>query len=107
MMLHELTVKNVYGDSALINRNVASPDTTKGGDFSDSLQYDFWDHADYIIDLAAEKGIYMALVPVWGSNVKSGHVSVEQAKVYTSFLADRYKNRPNIIWLNGGDIKGS
>ena len=45
------------------------------------------------------------LVPVWGGNIK--HVSVEQAKVYATFLANRYKNKSNIIWLNGGDIKGA
>jgi hypothetical protein len=51
--------------------------------------------------------LYMALVPVWGSNVKSGHVSEEQATAYAGFLAKRYADKPNIIWLNGGDIKGS
>jgi Protein of unknown function (DUF4038)/Putative collagen-binding domain of a collagenase len=47
----------------------------------------------------------MALVPVWGSNIKK--VSVEDAKKYAAFLAERYKNKSNIIWLNGGDIKGA
>lgn len=107
MVIHGLSGKNVYGDSSLINQNVATPDTTAGNDFSDSLQYDFWDHVDYIVDKAAEKGLYMAMVPVWGSNVKSGGVTSEQAKVYAAFLAERYRNRPNVIWLNGGDIKGS
>ncbi|HPR31197.1 MAG TPA: glycoside hydrolase family 140 protein [Prolixibacteraceae bacterium] len=106
MVLHELEVKNPYGDFALVNKNVAEPLTTEGCNYSDTLEYDFWDHVDYIIDLAAEKGIFMALVPVWGSNVKSGHVSVEQAEVYAKWLANRYRDRSNIIWLNGGDIKG-
>ena len=107
MVLHSLGGKNVYGDAPLIEKDAARPDTTAGNLFTDSLQYDFWDHVDYIVDKAAEKGIYMALVPVWGSNVKSGGVSVDQANAYAPFLADRYKNRSNIIWLNGGDIKGT
>jgi hypothetical protein len=47
----------------------------------------------------------MALVPVWGGNIK--HVNQVQAKSYATFLANRYKNKSNIIWLNGGDIKGT
>ncbi|MVM30314.1 DUF4038 domain-containing protein [Spirosoma sp. HMF4905] len=107
MVLHTLDVTNAYGDSALIDKNVATPLVTDGNAFSDSAQYDFWDHVDFVIDKAAEKGIYMALVPVWGGNVKKGGVNRQQAKSYSEFLANRYKNRPNIIWLDGGDIKGS
>ncbi len=107
MLLHELGVVNVYGDSALINRNVATPKITVGKNAKDKQQYDYWDHVDYIIDLAASKGLYMALVPVWGGNVKSGGVNLAQSKIYAKFLAGRYKSKTNIIWLNGGDIKGS
>ncbi len=49
----------------------------------------------------------MALVPIWGSNVKGGNVSTTVAEKYAMWLASRYKVRSNIIWLNGGDIKGS
>ncbi|HKZ68190.1 MAG TPA: DUF4038 domain-containing protein, partial [Chitinophagaceae bacterium] len=76
MVLHGLQAKNVYGDSALINQNVADPVVTKGNSFSDSVAYDYWDHVGFVIDEAAKRGIYMALVPVWGSNVKDGKVSV-------------------------------
>jgi hypothetical protein len=60
-----------------------------------------------MVDKAAEKDLYMALVPVWGSNAKAGHVDQQQAEYYATFLAERYKDRNNIIWLNGGDVKGS
>src|SRR6476469_9959634 len=52
MVLHTVAAANVYGDSALINKNVAHPLTTDGNNFSDPKQYDFWDHVDYIVDLA-------------------------------------------------------
>lgn len=107
MVLHTVPSVNIYGDSSLLQADISRPDTTIGNDFKDSLQYDYWDHVDFIVDKAAEKGLYMALVPVWGTNVKNGMVSVEQAEKYAAFLANRYKNRNNIIWLNGGDIKGS
>jgi hypothetical protein len=107
MVLHGVGAVNAYGDSALVNKDVATPKVTEGSSFEDSLQYDFWDHVDYIVDKAAEKGIYMALVPVWGSNVKAGFVNQVQGTTYAEWLAGRYKGRPNIIWLNGGDIKGN
>ena len=105
MLIHDLDLGvNVYGDSAVRIKNVARPVISKGHSFTNKEAYDFWDHVDYIIDEAAKRGIYMALVPVWGGNIKN--VSVEQGKSYASFLANRYKNKSNIIWLNGGDIKG-
>lgn len=107
MVLHNLNAANAYGDSALINKNVSQPKTTTGNSFTNPMQYDYWDHIDYIINLAAKKGLYMALVPVWGTNVKNGWVKESEAKQYAFFLANRYKNNWNIIWLNGGDIKGS
>jgi hypothetical protein len=108
MVLHDLShAVNRYGDSALKNKNVATPAITSGHSVDKDAEYDFWDHVDFAIDEAAKRGMYMALVPVWGSNVKGGKVSVKQARSYASFLANRYKNKSNIIWLNGGDIKGS
>lgn len=107
MVLHTLSACNVYGDSALADRNVAKPRVTKGNLFSDPWQYDYWDHVDYIVDLAAEKGLYMGMVAVWGSNVRSGMVSRSEAEAYASWLASRYGNRSNIIWINGGDTPGS
>ena len=97
MLLHELAITNAYGDSALVDKDITKPDQ--------SFINNYWSNADFIIREAAKRGIYMALVPIWGGNIK--HVSVKQAKIYAAFLANRYKNYSNIIWLNGGDIKGS
>jgi hypothetical protein len=108
MVVHGLKAAvDVYGDSALVGGDLSKPKVTPGSTFSDPEQYDFWDHVDYVVDKAAEKGIYMALVPIWGTNVKNGAVSRTQAAVYAKFLADRFKNKKNIIWLNGGDVKGT
>lgn len=107
MVLHTVAAANVYGDSALVNKNVARPLTTSGNSSTDAAQYDYWDHVDYIVDAAAKKGLYMAMVPIWGTNVKNGWVSREEARTYAEWLANRYKNRWNIVWLNGGDIRGT
>jgi Protein of unknown function (DUF4038)/Putative collagen-binding domain of a collagenase len=106
MLVHDLNLGvNVYGDSALYNKDVSKPYTTAGKSFANADEYDFWDNVDFVIDEAAKLGMYMALVPLWGGNVK--HVNEEQGKSYATFLANRFKNKSNIIWLNGGDIKGT
>lgn len=105
MVLHSLDAVNIYKDTALVKQNVAEPILTDGADPSDSLQYDFWDHIDYAVKTAEENGIYMAMVPVWGGNIKN--VTEEQAREYGKFLAERYKDSPNVIWLNGGDTFGN
>ncbi|WP_276501024.1 glycoside hydrolase family 140 protein [Terrimonas pollutisoli] len=108
MVLHDMNnTKNVYGDSALINEDASTPKVTPGNDYKNDDAYDYWDHVDFIVDEAAKRGIYIAMVPVWGSNVKGGKVSVQQGVAYATFLANRYKNKSNIIWLNGGDVKGT
>jgi hypothetical protein len=98
---------NVYGDSALIDRDIERPLTTTGNSLDDPGQYDYWDHIDYLIDLAHKKGLYMALVPLWGSNVRNGSITRDKAGKYAAWLAARYKEKSNVIWLNGGDINGS
>lgn len=105
MVLHSLDGKNVYGDSALVKQNVAEPVLTEGNKYKDSIQYDFWDHIDFALKTAEKNGIYMAMVPVWGGNIKN--VTVDQAKSYAKFLAERYKKYPNVIWVNGGDTFGN
>lgn len=108
MVLHNLKqAVNVYGDSALIDNRIDQPKITPGSSFEDPAGYDFWDHIDYVIDLAGKKGLYMALVPVWGSNVRAGMVTRMQAEKYAAWIADRYHDRTNVIWLNGGDVHGS
>jgi hypothetical protein len=107
MVLHDVPSRNVYKDSSVVRGDVAHPAVTEGNDYRDSLAYDYWDHIDYIIDKAAENGIYVALVPVWGTVVKNKKVKNDQAGKYAEFLAKRYRDKWNIIWLNGGDIKGS
>lgn len=69
--------------------------------------YGYWDHMDYIIDCAASQGIYVGMVCIWGGLVKAGLMNEEQARSYGRFLAERYKDRKNIVWIIGGDIQGN
>ena len=105
MLIHDVKLAvNAYGDSSIHNGDVSKPVVEDENVINGSV-YTYWDHVDYLIDEAAKRGIYMALVPVWGGNIK--YITAEQAKAYATFLATRYKNKNNIIWLNGGDIKGT
>ena len=98
-ILHEIPFYNVYGRPAL----------PYGFDFSKvgvSPDYGYWDHIDYMVKAAAKNGIYVAMVCVWGSAVNAGLLSAENAVKYGTFLANRYKDKPNIIWIIGGDTPG-
>ncbi|MDR2840276.1 MAG: glycoside hydrolase family 140 protein [Paludibacter sp.] len=98
-VLHSLGATNAYGHFALPN----------GFDFSNidkEGENNYWKHVDYIVETAQRRGVYIAIVCVWGGSVKSGLLGEEDAKKYGIFLAERYKKYPNIIWIIGGDVKG-
>lgn len=85
---------------------MSNPD---GWDFSNIDKkgvYGYWDHLDYIVKKAESEGIYIGMVCIWGGLVKDGKLSKEDAVKYGTFLANRYKDAPNIIWFMGGDIQG-
>ncbi|WP_107829240.1 glycoside hydrolase family 140 protein [Mucilaginibacter yixingensis] len=107
MVVHSIKEVNAYGDSALTGKNIATPKVTPGNDPTKKAEYDYWDHVDYIVNKAAEKGLYVAMVPVWGSVVESSKIGPEAATKYATFLAERYKDHTNVIWMDGGDIAGS
>ena len=107
MVVHSGGEINAYGDSALVNKNIATPRVTPGHTFGTGSEYDYWDHLDWLVAQAEQKGLYVALVPVWGSVVKGERVTPKQAKAYAEFLGKRYAGKTNIIWVDGGDIAGS
>ncbi len=95
-VLNDVPSINVYGQ----------PSHDQQGNLLTKADYGYWDHMDYIVSQAEQRGIYVGMVCIWGGVVKAGKLSVEQAKTYGRFLANRYKDRPNIIWIIGGDIQG-
>ena len=90
---------NAYGQSSM-------PD---GFDFSRIDRegtYGYWDHMDYIVRTAERNGIYIGMVCIWGGLVRNGLMNEEEAQRYGTFLANRYKDCPNIVWIIGGDTRG-
>lgn len=69
----------------------------------------YFRHVDAIIRLAAEKKLYVGLLPTWGDKVAgmwgTGPVvfDADKAYAYGRWLAARYRDQPNIIWILGGD----
>lgn len=93
---------NVYGQMS----NVSKRDPWDFSTIDKDGVYGYWDHMDYIVKSAERRGIYIGMVCIWGGLVKSGLIDVKGAEKYGRFLAERYKDSPNIIWFIGGDIQG-
>jgi hypothetical protein len=97
---------NAYGRQALLDRNAGRPNVTPGADFSKPGEYDYWDHIDWVVALAARKGLYVGILPVWGNTVQTQTLNADNVGNYAGFLAARYRDRPNVFWITGGDIRG-
>ena len=98
---------NPYGDTAYSSFNITKPIITQGNDPNDSIQYDYWDHVEYAIDVAAENGIYIGMVTTWRDLHKQvKDLDAEKAEKFASYLANHFKDKPNIIWINGGSARG-
>ncbi len=95
--LHSPEQKNCAGEAALVN-----------GDFN-RINRDggFWKHVDSVIRIAEELGLYIGILPVWGSSiVAGGSLNEENLDTYMDFILDRYHDAPNIVWIVGGDVRG-
>jgi hypothetical protein len=108
--LDGISIPNAYGDLPLVERDPTKPAVTPGSNSKNQAQYDYWDHVDYIIDQANQRGIYVALLPTWGRWVVKGKQKDEtiftpaSAQTYGEFLGKRFRSK-GIIWILGGDRK--
>lgn len=96
--LDGLNTPNAYGEKPLTSINPLE------------MNEKYWEHVDFIIDLAAQKGIYIALLPTWGDKVFKESWGVgpeifnpENAFTYGQWIGKRYANQKNLIWVLGGD----
>ncbi len=96
-VLNAIPTYNVFGAQANNERFDFEPYTRPDN-------YGYWDHLDYIVEMAASNGIYIAMDCIWGSQINK--MDEEKARRYGHFLGERYKDKPNIIWMIGGDIMG-
>lgn len=98
--LDGINTPNAEGHKPLIDSNPLKPNEP------------YWQHIDWVIKKAGEKGIFIGLLPTWGDKVDKrwgvGPVifNKDNAYGYGQWIGNRYKDYPNIIWINGGDRDG-
>lgn len=109
--------RNFYGNYAFeLNEenlpNPLKPILTSGNNTDSPVEYDFWDHLDYVVAKTNENGMYVVLHPAWGDwfsgsfNGKPNKYIIfneKNAYQYGYWIAKRYGNSKNIIWMVGGD----
>jgi hypothetical protein len=90
---------NPYGDDPL--EGGLNPAVTEGASVDDDEQYDYWDHVDFVVAAAAERGMRIALLPVWADKQAGSLVTTSNAEAYGEFLGERYGH--DVVWVMGGD----
>ncbi len=72
----------------------------------------YFDRIVEIVDEAAANGLYVALVPIWGDKLTAPwgtgprlfrNDNLADARFFAHYLADRLKDRTNVVWILGGD----
>lgn len=69
----------------------------------------YFQHVDWVISQAEALGLYVALLPTWGDNITGGFpdtpilFDAERALHYGRWIGQRYRDRPNVVWVIGGD----
>ena len=96
--LDGLNTPNPYGDKPLLNNDPTTPNEA------------YFKHVDFIVDKAAELGLFIGLLPTWGDKVFKDRwgtgpeiFNPENAKIYGKWIGTRYQDRKNIVWILGGD----
>jgi hypothetical protein len=90
--LDGLNTPNAYGHTPLQGKDPTRPNE------------DYFRHLDWIVARANALGLYVGLLPTWGSfwHSKSVIFTAENAEVYGRWLGARYR-AAGIVWILGGD----
>ena len=95
-----LRVPNAYGELPLEDLDPTRPNEK------------YFEHVDFVVRLAAEKGLYIGMLPTWGDKVVSmwgtGPVvfNPQNARSFGLYLGNRYRDEQNVFWILGGDRPG-
>ncbi|HMB64895.1 MAG TPA: glycoside hydrolase family 140 protein [Eudoraea sp.] len=96
--LDGLNTPNAYGETPLRNNDPTQPNGA------------YFEHVDYIVQKAGALGLHMALLPSWGDKLYKAGWGVgpeiftpETAKIFGTWIGQRYKDFDNVIWIIGGD----
>ncbi|HLZ87515.1 MAG TPA: glycoside hydrolase family 140 protein, partial [Puia sp.] len=96
--LDGLHTPNANGDLPLLHDDPARPNEK------------YFAYIDTLIDIAAGYHLYIALLPTWGDKVfkdwwgKGPEIfHPDNIFTYGKWIGNRFKNKPNLIWIIGGD----
>ncbi|MEN6334462.1 MAG: DUF4038 domain-containing protein, partial [Phycisphaerales bacterium] len=94
-----------YGDTAFLDDDPAKPRLTPGNNPANPGEYDYWDNVDYVLDRAQAHELVVGLLPLFVGWQGDGYKYLKTTNAYTygRFLGERYRSRPNIVWILGGD----
>jgi hypothetical protein len=91
--------QDVEGTLPFLNWNPATPNEA------------FFKNIDRVLAVARSKNLILAIMPCGGSSgayVKKQKIFTEaNVREYGRWLGRRYKDTPNLIWVNGFDLKSS
>ena len=98
-----LTAPNAQGDLPLVDGNPLK------------LNEPYFAHVDWVVKAAERKGLFVGILPTWGDKVVKERwgigpeifTSPDAARGYGRLIGQRYRNAPNVIWINGGDRRGN
>jgi hypothetical protein len=91
-----LHVPNAYGQTPLVGDDPSRPNEA------------YFAHVDWIVNRAAEQGLFVGMLPTWGDKWNKAWgkgpeiFTPQNAAVFGQWLGRRYKDKP-IIWILGGD----
>lgn len=99
---------NAYGDLPFSDGGRLELALTPGSDPEDALEYDYWDHAEWMIQRAGEHGLFVAALPCWGEYVtprfrEATFDTADEAYAYGLFLGERFGKYSHVVWILGGD----
>ena len=73
---------------------------------------EFFNRVVEIVDEAAQRGLYVALLPTWGDKLTAPwgagprlfrNDNLDVARGYAKYLANKVRTRTNVLWVLGGD----
>jgi uncharacterized protein DUF4038/collagenase-like protein with putative collagen-binding domain len=103
--LNGIAQPNAEGETALIDGDISRPNDR------------YFDLVEFAIDQAAQRGMYIGLLPTWGSHAITRewthpflprHPLFEpgsgaHAREYGHYLGKRFGEKDNLVWVLGGD----
>jgi hypothetical protein len=83
---------NANGDKPWLNDDPRTPNDA------------YFRHVDALVESANQQGLVLAMLPTWGYYVNdAATIDAPRARAYGRWLGARYRNAPNVVWVNGGD----